>query len=213
MPELVDVGVGVDSYTSADLARADLERREGLSAVAAVELVDRARGAAGASDGAGGGDDGASARPLVDRRGERRGEGACRGGGGGGGDGDGASARPRVDRRGERRGAGAGAGASAAGARPRDDRRRAPAPANALQPLSMCWPMTDKATVASQIGQRAQPSWSASDASLRDAAGGVSSIVDRSQRLVARFFARLRAAELGVSIFHSLTISVALAWP
>ena len=94
----------------------------------------------------------------MDRRGERRGEGACRGGGGGEGDGDGASARPRVDRRGERRGAGAGAGASAAGARPRDDRRLAPAPANALQPLSMCWPMTDKATVASHIGQRAHPS-------------------------------------------------------
>ena len=36
------------------------------------------------------------------------------------------------------------------GARPRDDRRRAGP--NALQPLSMCWPMTDKATVASQIG-------------------------------------------------------------
>ena len=52
----------------------------------------------------------------------------------------------------------AGAGPSAAGARPRDDRRLAPAPANALQPLSMCWPMTDKATVASHIGQRAHPS-------------------------------------------------------
>ena len=37
--------------------------------------------------------------------------------------------------------------------------------------------MTDKATVASQIGQRAQPSWSAaSDASLRDEARGVSSM-------------------------------------
>ena len=66
-----------------------------------------------------------------------------------------------MDRRGERRGDGAGAGASAAGARPREDRRRAPAPANFLQPLSMCCPMTDKATVASQIGQRAQPSSSA----------------------------------------------------
>ena len=138
--------------------------------------MDRRDGAAGASDGAGGGGDGASARPLVDRRGERRGEGACRGGGGGGGDGDGASARPRVDRRGERRGDGAAAGASAAGARPRVLRRRAPAPANALQPLSMCWPMTDKATVASHIGQRAQPS-SSPPLPLRGAAlRGVSSI-------------------------------------
>lgn len=128
----------------------------------------------------------------MDRRGERRGEGACRGGGGGGGDGDGASARPRVDRRGERRGAGDGAaaGASAAGARPRDDRRLAPAPANALQPLSMCWPMTDKATVASQIGQRAQPSSSPPlcGGELR----GVSSIVDRSQACLALLLRALR---------------------
>ena len=47
--------------------------------------------------------------------------------------------------------------------------------------------MTDKATVASQMGQRAQPSWSAeasdSDASLRDAARGVSSSM---QQIVLR---------------------------
>ena len=45
--------------------------------------------------------------------------------------------------------------------------------------------MTDKATVVSQMGQRAQPSWSAeaSDASLRDAARGVSSSM---QQIVLR---------------------------
>ena len=78
----------------------------------------------------------------------------------------------------------------AAGARPRELRRRAPAPANALQPLSMCWPMTDKATVASQIGQRAQPSSSPPlcGGELR----GVSSIVDRSQACLALLLRALR---------------------
>ena len=78
----------------------------------------------------------------------------------------------------------------------------------------MCWPMTDKATVASQIGQRAQPSWSAaSDASLRDEARGVSSMWNYLSAYLLDSACVFAASELDLSALWLCTISVALACP